>query len=421
MPHEVVVTGMGALSGNGLSVSHIWDALLRGEAAHMDIDPRYHFDLARFEKSCRTRKEGPIHSVCGVPLSNEELGNHIGVTKASLYDRHQLFAFAAGMQAIADAGLTEHTIPDRFGCAAATASGGLGDLFTATEEILLQGKRPSPTAITRFLPGMVSGDLTRTYRLRGPNPTHTGVCAASAHALINAADIIKCSRADVMLVASGEASINLSGIASFCSTGVVSNKTRPYQKERLGFHKGEGGAALILEEYEHAQKRGATIYARIVGYGETNDGDASASIISPRIDGGMRSAQLAIAMAGITARSVGYVNTHGTGTELGDIAELAGVNAWTETGHAPLVSSTKSYSGHLFGAAGAYEAILTIMMLKHQLFLPTHGLTRENLDPRCDLPGIQHLYSIASRKIDHAISNSFGFGGTNATIVFERV
>jgi 3-oxoacyl-[acyl-carrier-protein] synthase II len=325
------------------------------------------------------------------------------------------------MQAIADAGLTEHTISDRFGCAAATGSGGLGDLFTATEELLLQGKRPSPTAITRFLPGMISGDLTRTYRLRGPNPTHAGVCAASAHALINAADLITCGRADVMLVVGGEASINLSGISSFCSTGVISNKTRPYQKDRMGFHKGEGGAALILEEYEHALKRGARIYAKIAGYGETNDGDASASIISPQIHGGVRSAQLAIEMAGIRTRDVGYVNTHGTGTELGDIAELRGVNAWAEAGHAPLVSSTKSYSGHLFGAAGAYEAILTIMMLKNHLFLPTHGLTRENLDPKCDLPEIQHLYAIESRKIDHAVSNSFGFGGTNATIVFERV
>lgn len=416
---NVVITGMGALSGNGMSVPQIWASLVRGEALSMRVDPRYHFDLDRFQQECRTRKEGPINTVCGIAATNDELGESVDIPKAAFYDRHQLFALVAGKQAMEDANLVDHTISDRFGCVGATASGGISEHFNAIE-VLLNHRRLSPTAITRFLPGMVSTDLVRKYRLRGPNPTQAGVCAASAHALIEATRIIKLDEADVMLVVGSEASITASGIAAFSSTGVISNKTRPYQVDRIGFHKGEGGAALILEAEEHAKARGARIYARIAGYGETNDGDASASITSPRIHGGVQSTHLALNMAKIDAEKVGYVNTHGTGTELGDIAEIAGIHTWANAHHPPLVSSTKSYSGHLFGASAAYEVILTIMMLQNRLFLPTHGLTRDNLDPRCALPGIQHLFSLESRDITYALSNSFGFGGTNTSIVFER-
>lgn len=417
---RIVVTGLGAVSGNGLNVAGIWHDLSRGIASRVKITPEYYFDVERFEKACRNQKEGIIDTVCGVPLKNEEIANLLGIDNAGRYDRHQLFGLLAGREAMSDSGLIEHTFPERFGCVVATGDGGLNESFQASE-LLIEGGRLTPYSNLRHLPSIFGSWLARKYRLCGPSYVHSTACAASAHAIIHACDLIKLGRADAILCGGTEAAITPLGIASFCAQRALSNHSRPYQKDRSGFLMGEGSAMLVVEEYEHAIRRGAFIYAEIAGYGATTDGDPSCAITEPRIQGGINSAKLALEMGGIQARQVGYINSHGTGTPIGDLAELAGILSWIDHSSIPLVSSTKAYSGHLLGAAGAYEALLTITMLFRKIILPTHELTREKIDPACNNSKPLLLFDVKAREIKYALSNSFGFGGTNASILFRSM
>lgn len=417
---RIVVTGLGAVSGNGLNVPNIWLNLSRGIASRVEITPEYYFDVHKFERACRNPKEGIITTVCGVPLKNEEIAKLLAIDNAGRYDRHQLFGLLAGHEAMSDSGLIEHTFPERFGCVVATGDGGLNESFQASE-LLIEGGRLTPHSNLRHLPSIFGSWLAREYRLCGPSHVHATACAASAHAIIHACDLIKLGRADAILCGGTEATITPLGIASFCAQRAISNHSRPYQKERSGFLMGEGSAMLVVEEYEHAISRGAFIYAEIAGYGATTDGDPSCSITEPRIQGGINSAKLALEMGGIQAKSVGYINTHGTGTTIGDIAELTGIQSWIDHSTIPLVSSTKSYSGHLLGAAGAYEALLTITMMLRKIILPTHELTRENMDPACNNSKPILFFDVKAREIEYALSNSFGFGGTNASILFRTI
>lgn len=412
---RVVITGMGAICGNGSSVAEIRNAIWRGEAARRSTSD--YFDINANPGAYTARKEGLITTVCGSPLLNVDLGAPLGITgrEVDRYDRHQLLALFAAEEAMRDAKLLDHDVSNHFGCVCGTGDGGLHEAYLAAVKLHTGGKLDISSNF-RELPNVFVGYLTQRYRLRGPSHVHVTACAASAHAIMHAADLIKLGRADVMMTGGAEAVITPFGIASFASQMALSNKSIPYQKERRGFLMGEGAAILILEEYERAVRRGAKIYAEIAGYGATSDGEPNAHIAMPG-DGGIDAAIIAMSMAGIEPLDIGYINTHGTGTKIGDVVELRGIRAWCGDRIIPL-SSTKSYTGHLLGAAGAIEAILTTLMLFERWLIPTHGLTKENLDPECG--GHHHLMEGEAIDEGYALSSSLGFGGTNAAIVFKQ-
>ena len=285
---------------------------------------------------------------------------------------------------------------------------------------LLKGKSLSPFANLRELPNIFGGLLAQRFRLRGPNHVHCTACAASAHAMQHAADLIKLDRADVIMTGGAEAVITPFAIASFCAQSALSNQSKPYQAERMGFLMGEGAAMLIFEEHAHALRRGAPIYAEVAGYGATADGDPASLITDPGLVGGMTAAQTALSMAECLPQHVDYVNAHGTGTPAGDPVELEGIALWAGPTASTLpLSSTKSYTGHLLGAAAAIEAVLCVKSIVGSTILPTHGLTSENMDPDCT----QVLHVMGKpldRSVNVVLSNSFGFGGTNASMIFKR-
>lgn len=418
---RVVITGIGALSGNGTGPKEIWAALRAGEARRCTVTPDRYFNIDALANACSTR-EGLIKTVCGSPLSIEEMARHLGIKGAARikrYDRHQYFALLAAEQALQDAGLHAHTLSERFGCIMGTGDGGLHESYVATVD-LLNGKSLGPFANLRELPNVFAGILAQRFRLRGPNHVHCTACAASAHAMQHAADIIKLGRADLILTGGAEAVITPFAIASFSAQNALSNQSKPYQIDRKGFLIGEGAAVLVFEELDHARRRGAHIHAEVVGYGATADGDPDSLITDPDLVGGGDATQLALAMAQCTAPDVDYVNAHGTGTPVGDPVEIAGIVRWAgDLAPKIPVSSTKSYTGHLLGAAAAIEAVLCVQMICHQTILPTCGLTEGNLDPACS--GVLHVMGRPlQRTLDVVVSNSFGFGGTNASMVFTR-
>ena len=413
---RVVVTGIGTVSGNGTGAKEVWRALSNGEA-HRSRIADVHFNP---EENPTPYKSGGdlIVTVCGSTLSNEELAELSGVAKPMRFDRHQLFALLAAKEALLQSGALGHYEDHRFGITGGTGDGGLYEDAVAHTRIAA-GKQLDPFTNIRELPNIFAGQIANTFGLKGPGFVHCTACAASAHALQSAADVILLERAEAMLVVGTEAAITPFGLGSFAAQRALSNFSRPYQKDRKGFLMGEGAAALVLEDRERAIRRGATILAEIAGYGATTDGVIDGLITDPDSDGGKRSALAAMMMAGIEPNDIAYIKTHGTGTPAGDKAELEGIKMWAaELATTILLSSTKSFSGHLLGAAGAYEAVLCIFMLLHKLVLPTFGLTEENLDP--DLPRVAHVMG-SPRELqgDFILANAFGFGGTNATIIFR--
>lgn len=416
---QVVITGVGAISGNGNNLPEIWSNLLQGEA-HRSKITHFPIDDPKYARSCATAKEGLIDTVCGSPLTNEELFALTGISKGvQRYDRHQLFAIVAVKEAIADAqGFMSGYFPHRIAILGGTGDGGLMESCLAHEK-LSEGGKLDPFSNLRQLPNIFIGHIANMFGIQGPGFVHVTACAASAHALQDAARLIKLGEADAAVVVGAEAAITPFGIASFVAQRALSKESRPYQKDRIGFLMGEGAGALILEDREQAIARGATILAEVAGYGATTDGNTGAQITDPDFSGGARAAKLALDMAGITAEELTYINTHGTGTPVGDTAELKGIEWWAGTwAHKVLISSTKSFSGHLLGAAGAYELALCVTMLRKGYVLPTCGLTSENVDP--EFAGFNHVMHTIPFVGRFLLSNSFGFGGANASVVLKR-
>lgn len=415
---RVVVTGMGMVNGLGSDALRVWETYTKGPIPRRRVQD--YFDVQTHPRPYSTRTEGLIDTVCGSTLTAEDMARVLEIPqkKYEAFDRHQLFALLAAHEAMGDAGLRAHVYSDRFGCVGGTGAGGLQEAYDASVK-LSKGERVRPTCNLKFLPNIFAGYVARKYRLRGPNYVHCTACAASSHAFEHAADLIQLDRADVILVTGAEAAITPKGIGSFCIQQALSNYSRPYQRERSGFLMGEGAAALILEEFEHARARGARILAEVVGWGATADGNPEAQITDPG-EGGYSSMKLAVEMAGIDAKDVAYINAHGTGTPGGDEFEIQNSVRLFGT-HAPhiLLSSSKSAVGHLLGAAGVTEAALCILMMQAGIVLPTIGLTADNLAPECE--GVDHVYEKTRRlEGDYVLSNSFGFGGTNATLVFKK-
>jgi 3-oxoacyl-[acyl-carrier-protein] synthase II len=410
---RVVVTGMGMLSPVGNTVESSWKALLEGQSGIVNID---HFDTENFS----TRFAGLVKDFdCTEYMSKKD---------ARKMDLFIQYGIAAGIQALDDSGLqiTEENAP-RVGVAIGSGIGGLDLIETGHTALVDKGPRKvSPFFVPSTIVNMVAGNLSIMRGLRGPNIAISTACTTGLHNIGHAARMIAYGDAEAMVAGGSEKASTPLGMAGFGAAKALSTRndepqkaSRPWDKDRDGFVLGDGAGIMVLEEYEHAKARGAKIYAELVGFGMSGD---AYHMTSPSEDGsgGALAMEAAMRDAGITGTQVGYVNAHGTSTPAGDVAEIKGVRrALGEEGAKQVkVSSTKSMTGHLLGAAGSVEAIITVMSLVDQIVPPTINLDNrdEGLD---DIDLVPHT----AKKVDmeYAICNSFGFGGTNGSLVFKKI
>lgn len=410
---RVVVTGMGMLSPVGNTVESSWKALLAGQSGIVNID---HFDTEGFS----TRFAGLV--------KNFNCEDYMSKKDARKMDLFIQYGIAAGIQALDDSGLViNEENAARVGVAIGSGIGGL-DLIEAGHQVLVDKgpRKVSPFFVPSTIVNMVAGNLSIMRGLRGPNIAISTACTTGLHNIGHAARMIAYGDADAMVAGGAEKASTPLGIAGFGAAKALSTRndepekaSRPWDKGRDGFVLGDGAGIMVLEEYEHAKARGAKIYAELVGFGMSGD---AYHMTSPSADGsgGALAMEAAMRDAGITGTQVGYINAHGTSTPAGDLAELKGVKrALGEEGAKQvLVSSTKSMTGHLLGAAGSVEAIITVMSLVDQIVPPTINLD----DPEDDLD-IDLVPHTARRVVnmEYAICNSFGFGGTNGTLIFKKV
>lgn len=410
---RVVVTGMGMLSPVGNTVESSWKALLAGQSGIVNIE---HFDTTNFS----TRFAGLVKD-----FNCEEYMSKKDARKMDLFIQ---YGIAAGIQALDDSGLqiTPANAP-RVGVAIGSGIGGLELIESGHQALIEKGPRKvSPFFVPSTIVNMVAGNLSIMRGLRGPNIAISTACTTGLHNIGHAARMIAYGDADAMVAGGAEKASTPLGMAGFGAAKALSTRndepqkaSRPWDKDRDGFVLGDGAGVIVLEEYEHAKARGAKIYAELVGFGMSGD---AYHMTSPSEDGsgGALAMEAAMRDAGVTGTQIGYVNAHGTSTPAGDVAEVKGIKrALGEEGSQQvLVSSTKSMTGHLLGAAGSVEAIITIMSLVDQIVPPTINL--DNPEEGLDIDLVPHT----ARKVsgmDYAICNSFGFGGTNGSLIFKRV
>ena len=408
---RVVVTGMGIISPVGNDIASAWGNILKGVSG---IGPVTHFDATAYA----TRIAGEVRDF--------DAAQWISAKDIKKMDPFIHYGIAAGTQALRDSGLqvTEDNAP-RIGVAVAAGIGGLHTIERTSIELHEKGpRRVSPFFVPSSIINMISGHLSIMYGLKGPNIACVTACTTATHNIGLAARMIQYGDADAMLAGGAEFATTGTAMAGFCSAKAMSTRndeptkaSRPWDKDRDGFVLSDGAGVLMLEEYEHAKARGAKIYAELVGFGMSGD---AYHITAPSEggDGAARSMSAALKDAGLNPTDVHYVNAHGTSTGLGDLGEvLAAKSVFGDYVYKLPVSSTKSMTGHLLGAAGGVEAIFTILALRDQMIPPTINL--DEPDEGCDLDFVPHVAREA--KLDVAISNSFGFGGTNGTLAFRRV
>ena len=408
---RVVVTGLGMLSPLGLNSEETWRRLLAGESGIGEIT---HFDSSNYS----TRFAGQINDFD--PLE------YIEKKETKKMDRFIQLGIAAGKQAMADSGLTiTEDNAHRVGVAIGSGIGGL-EQIEQNHLKLLNGspKRVSPFFVPSTITNMISGFLSIMEGLKGPNINVVTACTTGVHNIGIAARTIAYGDADAMLAGGAEASITPLGIAGFAAARALSARnddpqaaSRPWDKDRDGFVMGEGAGVVMLEEYDAAVARGATIYAELVGFGMSGD---AYHMTSPPADGEGAAASMenAIRDAGITPESTGYINAHGTSTPAGDVAEVAAVKrVFNDHAYELLVSSTKSMTGHLLGAAGSVEAIFTLLALRDKMAPPTINL--DTPGEGCDLDFVAKKAKVFTS--EYALCNSFGFGGTNGSLIFKRL
>ncbi len=408
---RVVVTGMGALTPVGNCVEDYWKNLLAGKSGAAPIT---YFDTAKFDTKFACEVKG------------FQSQNYMDRKLAQRSDLFTQFAIAASEMAVKDSGIDlEKVERERVGVIIGSGIGGL-KTYQKQFEILFAEKGPahiSPFFIPMMIADMASGRVSMRFGFKGPNYATTSACATSSHALGDAFILIQRGDADLMLSGGAEASICDMGIGGFNAMRALSTRndspetaSRPFDKDRDGFVMGEGAGILVLEELEHARKRGARIYGEIGGVGFTADAHHITEP-APGGEGAVRSMRIAIKDAGLTPEDVQYVNTHGTSTPVGDKSETAAIKTvFGDRAKKIAVNSTKSMIGHLLGAAGAVEAIATILSVLHDKVHPT--INRFTPDPECDLNYVTD--GAKDWKIDTAISNTFGFGGHNASILFKK-
>jgi 3-oxoacyl-[acyl-carrier-protein] synthase II len=408
---RVVVTGLGMITPLGLTVAETWDAM---KASKSGVRTITRVDMS--ESSVRI----------GGTVENFDPSNYMNPKDARRLDTFIQYGMAAAKQAIEDSGLNfDLENPDRIGVAIGSGIGGLPIIEKNCQTLLESGPRKiSPFFIPGTIINMVAGYVSIQYGLKGPNIAIVSACTTGTHNIGHAARMIAYGDAEVMVTGGAEMATTLLAISGFASARALSTRndepekaSRPWDKDRDGFVLGEGAGVLILEEYEHAKQRGAQIYAELIGFGMSAD---AYHMTSPEEDGRgfVKSMVNTLEDAGIAAQDVDYINAHGTSTPTGDVIEaLAIKKAFGAHAHKVAVSSTKSMTGHLLGAAGAVEAIVSILAMRDQVAPPTINL--ENPDEGCDLDFIPKV--ARPMKIDIVLSNSFGFGGTNGSLLFKRI
>ena len=417
---RVVVTGLGLVSPLGVGVDRNWRRLINGDSGLARITNFDPVDL-----SCQVAGQVPRGDAEG----SLNLDHYIEPKEQKKMDDFIHFAIVAATEAVKDSGYVpaNDEARERVGVMVGSGIGGLNEIYQTSIVLHEKGpRRVSPFFIPRSLINLASGQISIQHGYRGPNHAVVTACATGAHAIGDAARLIMLGDADVMVAGGAEAAVCRIGIAGFCalralSTGFNDTPTRasrPYDKDRDGFVMGEGAGVVMLEEYEHAKKRGAKIYAELIGYGLSGD---AYHMTSPAEDGsgGYRAMKMALARAAISTDEINYVNAHGTSTPMGDEIELKAIrNILGSAASTVSVSSTKSAIGHLLGAAGAVEAIYSIKAMGDGVCPPTLNLD----NPSDGCAGIDLVpHKAKQKKINVALSNSFGFGGTNACLIFKGV
>ncbi len=416
---RVVVTGMGIACPLGLGADHVWKRLINGESG---ISAVTQFDTT--ELTAKIAGQVPAGSRADGGL---DLAEWIPVKELKKMDRFIHLGIVAASMAIEDSGWAPRTEEDKYAAGVMIGSG-IGGLQTIYEGAITvhegRARRLSPFFIPAALINLISGQVSIKYGLKGPNHSAVTACATGVHAIGDAARLVAYGDADIMVAGGAEAAVNPLGIAGFCAARALSTNfngrpaeaSRPWDKDRDGFVMGEGAGVVVLEEYEHAKKRGAKIYAEIGGYGMSGDAH---HITAPaeHHDGAFRAMKAAFKNGGLGPADVQYINAHGTSTPLGDDLELEAVeNMFGAHASKVAMSSTKSAIGHLLGAAGAVEAIFSILAIRDNVAPPTLNLHEPSRASAIDRVALQ----AQERKIGVALSNSFGFGGTNASILFKR-
>ncbi|MBB3211487.1 3-oxoacyl-[acyl-carrier-protein] synthase II [Herbaspirillum sp. Sphag1AN] len=406
---RVVITGLGCISPVGNSIADAWGAVKEGKSGIATITK---FDATPFS----THFAGEVKGF--------NIEDYIPAKEARHMDTFIHFGMAAGMQAMQDCGLevTDENA-ERIGVMIGSGIGGLPMIEETHAELTNRGpRRISPFFIPASIINMISGNLSIKYGLKGPNLAIVTACTTGLHCIGVASRMIQYGDADVMIAGGAESSVSPLGIGGFASARALSSRnddpataSRPWDKDRDGFVLGEGAGVMVLEEYEHAKARGAKIYAEVLGFGMSGD---AYHITAPSLDGPRRCVASALRDAGVNADEVQYLNAHGTSTPLGDKNETDAIKAaFGDHAYKMVVNSTKSMTGHLLGGAGGLESVFTVLALHHQISPPTMNIFSQ--DPECDLDYCAN--QARDMKIDIAVKNSFGFGGTNGTLVFGKV
>ena len=410
---RVVVTGLGCISPVGNSVKDAWANVLAGNSG---IDLITRFDATNF--ACKIAGE----------VKGFDLESYMTAKEARSMDAFIHFGIAAAAQAVADAGLpTGEALSDelatRIGCVIGSGIGGLPLIEETHTELINRGpRRITPFFVPASIINMISGHVSIRFGFKGPNLAIVTACTTGLHCIGQAGRMIEYGDADVIVAGGAEATVSPLGVGGFASMRALSTRnddpktaSRPWDRDRDGFVLGEGAGVMVLEAYEHAKARGARIYAELSGFGMSAD---ASHMTAPNMDGPRRAMVNALRNAGINADQLDYLNAHGTSTPLGDINETNAIKAALGD-HAKklVVNSTKSMTGHLLGGAGGIESIFTVLALYHQKSPPTINIF--NQDPQCDLDYCAN--TARDMKIDMALKNNFGFGGTNGSLVFKRI
>ena len=410
---RVVVTGMGALTPIGLTVEEFWNGMMESKSGCATITS---FDTSKLDTKF------------GCELKGFEVTKYIDKKTARRMDRYAQYAMAASIQAVNDSDLKPETLSEdeksRIGVVFGSGIGGIETFYKQSVVNHVEGpQRISPFFIPMLIPDIASGFISIHYGFRGPNYCIVSACATANNNMIDGFMLIQNGIADIIITGGSEASINEISLGGFNASKALSTRndspetaSRPFDSTRDGFVMGEGGGALVLEELEHAKKRGAKIYAEVIGMGLSAD---AYHITAPHPEGtgALLAMEMAIKNAGIKKEQVDYINMHGTSTQLGDIAETKAIKkVFGDHAYKMNISSTKSMTGHLLGAAGAVEAIASILAIKNNMVPPTINFV--NPDPECDLN--YTFNKPQAREVNIAMSNAFGFGGHNTSVIFQK-
>ncbi len=406
---RIAITGLGAVSPLGNTLNDNWANLLAGKSGIGRITK---FDASAYS----VQIAGEVRDF--------DVTQYIAAKEARHMDTFIHYGIAASMQAVRDSGIDQAGLdPERVGVLVGSGIGGLPLIENTYKELLERGpRRVTPFFVPASIINMVSGHVSIEYGFQGPNLSVVTACTTGLHAIGLAARLIEAGDADVMVAGGAEATVSPLGIGGFASARALSTRnddpasaSRPWDKDRDGFVLGEGAGVMVLEDYDLAVKRGAKIYAELVGFGMSGD---AGHITAPNTDGPRRSMLLALKNAGVAADQVQMINAHGTSTPLGDKNESDAIKlAFGDHAYKLVVNSTKSMTGHLLGGAGGVESVYTVLSLHHQVCPPTINL--QTPDPECDLDYCAN--TARDMRIDYALKNNFGFGGTNGSLLFKRV